>query len=406
MSRPPTDVPTGADPGADPGADADLPAVLARARGAETPGPDTPPGPPVPAWPGPARPVPAARPGEVDLGPLLRLSLAARDAGGRLRPASSAGGLHPVDVRLTAGTAAPLPPGRYGYDPLADRVHRLGAAPGPVPPGVRAELSVTLARTRSHYGHRAWPLALLDTGHAVAALWLAAGALGAPAPAVDLDGGAAEPLATVHLGPPGSAPVAAHPRPAPEAGRLLARRSAPPPLTDAPDAAALAAVLAVAETAGAGVLGWCAALGGTAPGLFALGPGGGLRRLASGEARPTLAAWAAGQGWVARSGAVLLGYGCPDDADAVHIRRAHLRAGHAVGLAQAVADRHGLGARPVGAWQRADLGAALGEPPGRSWVVHGLALGADGPSPAPDASGARAAPGPTGTPPPQEPHPC
>ncbi|GAA4663698.1 hypothetical protein GCM10023347_14480 [Streptomyces chumphonensis] len=60
----------------------------------------------------------------------------------------------------------------------------------------------------------------------------------------------------------------------------------------------------------------------------------------------------------------------------------------------------------MGAWQRADLGAALGEPPGRDWVVHGLALGADGPPPAPDASGARAAPGPTGTPPPQEPHPC
>ncbi|MYS30658.1 SagB/ThcOx family dehydrogenase, partial [Streptomyces sp. SID7804] len=44
-------------------------------------------------------------------------------------------------------------------------------------------------------------------------------------------------------------------------------------------------------------------------------------------------------------------------------------------LAHLTARRHGLTARPVGSWQQADLGAALGAPPGRDWVVHGLALG-------------------------------
>jgi nitroreductase len=39
------------------------------------------------------------------------------------------------------------------------------------------------------------------------------------------------------------------------------------------------------------------------------------------------------------------------------------------------AARHGLAGRPVGSWQQADLGAALGAPPGRDWIVHGLALG-------------------------------
>ncbi|MEU3938124.1 hypothetical protein AB0E85_39885, partial [Streptomyces sp. NPDC029044] len=62
-------------------------------------------------------------------------------------------------------------------------------------------------------------------------------------------------------------------------------------------------------------------------------------------------------------------------ADAPHIRRAHLRAGFAVHLAHVTARRHGLAARPVGSWQRADIGAALGAAPGRDWVVHALALG-------------------------------
>nr|WP_319345569.1 hypothetical protein [Streptomyces microflavus] len=30
--------------------------------------------------------------------------------------------------------------------------------------------------------------------------------------------------------------------------------------------------------------------------------------------------------------------------------------------------------RPLGSWQQADLGAALGDGPGRDWIVHGLAF--------------------------------
>jgi nitroreductase len=100
-----------------------------------------------------------------------------------------------------------------------------------------------------------------------------------------------------------------------------------------------------------------------------------LRRFAAGEARPTLAVWAAGQAWIAEAGAVLLARGCPQDADEPHIRRTHLHAGFAVQLAHVTAGRHGLAARPVGSWQQADLGAALGAMPGRDWIVHGLALG-------------------------------
>ncbi|MFE9017459.1 hypothetical protein ACFYNL_02595 [Streptomyces sp. NPDC007808] len=134
-------------------------------------------------------------------------------------------------------------------------------------------------------------------------------------------------------------------------------------------------MLATAVEAGAGELSWCAAVGGPRPQLVAPTPDGGLRRLAAGEARPTLAAWAAGQAWIAETGAVLLGYGCPTDADAPRIRRTHLRAGFAVHLAHLAAVRHGLTARPVGSWQQADLGAALGAAPGEAWIVHGLALG-------------------------------
>ncbi|MEV5315427.1 SagB/ThcOx family dehydrogenase, partial [Streptomyces sp. NPDC052610] len=181
----------------------DLTAALARARTSEPPGPGTPAGPAVRAWPGPPRPIPAAGPADLDLHALLRLSLAASDGSGRLRPASSAGALHPVDTELVVGTGCSLPPGRYGYDPLRHRVHHLGPPPDGTPPGVTAELSVTARRTVSHYGHRAWPLLLLDTGHAAAALCLAARALATGGPEPRLDGLAENPLAAVHIPPRG-----------------------------------------------------------------------------------------------------------------------------------------------------------------------------------------------------------
>ncbi|PJE93770.1 nitroreductase [Streptomyces carminius] len=441
-------------------------AALSRARSAAEPGPDRAPGPLAPARPGPGLPIPAAGPGELPLEPLLRLSLAAQGATGRggrgrLRPHASAGGCHPVSAHLLIGPGCPLPPGRYAYDPLAHRVHARGPAPGGVPAGAVAVLTVTPRRTAAHYGHRAWPLLLLDAGHAAAALVLAArahgGTVGHPAvrPAVcrdaagpllaaaaGLDHPAGEadehPLAAVRLMPPDPCPepwslarwadgtggtpwpvadsgrcaggaaaddtgvvlraltAAPHPGdgrenwwtpppalPAPAGHDLLARRSAPPPLSGAPDRAHLAAVLAAAAAAGPG-LRWYAATGGPpgtpGPGLLAPGPAapGGLRRVAAGEARPTLAAWAAGQGWIADAGAVLLACGCPSGAPPHRVRADHLTAGHAVGTAQAVATRLGLRSRPLGSWQGADLGAALGEPPGRDWVVHGLALAAPG----------------------------
>ncbi|GAA2450108.1 hypothetical protein [Streptomyces macrosporus] len=429
-------------------------AALARARSPEEPGPDRDPGPLVPARPGPALPVPPAGPGELPLETVLRLSLAAVERSGRLRPHPSAGGCHPVGAHLLVGPGCPLPPGRYAYDPLTHRVHARGPAPAGAPAGAVVVLTVTPRRTAAHYGHRAWPLLLLDAGHAAAALVLAArahGAAGTPvrpavcpdapgpllAAAAGLDRPAGEedehPLAAVRLTTPETAsdprPLArwadggagggrARPtvgedgddggedagallrvltdasphgtgedwwtppavRPAPTARDLLARRSAPPPLTDAVDHADLGAVLAAASAADPAGLTWCAAVGGPRPALLAPdrtpapdAPGG-PRRLAVGEARPTLALWAARQGWIADAGAVLLACGCPDDAPPHRVRAAHLGAGHAVGTAQAVATRLGLRSRPIGSWQGADLGAALGERPGRTWVVHGLAL--------------------------------
>ncbi|WP_410535543.1 SagB/ThcOx family dehydrogenase [Streptomyces sp. KL2] len=354
----------------------DLVAALARARSPEHPGTDTPAGPAVRAWPGPPRTIPDAAPGELDVEAVLRLSLAASDGSGRLRPAPSAGALHPVDAELVVGTGTSLPPGRYGYDPLRHRVHRLGRRPDGTPPGVTAELSVTARRTASHYGHRAWPLLLLDTGHAAAALLLAARALGTGEPEARLDGSAGSPLAAVHIPPPGADTGPRPPRDTPAPAELLARRSDPPPLSGTPPPDALRAVLTTAAGAGTGELRWCAAVGPPQPGLVGPAAGGtALRRYAAGEARPTLAAWAAGQAWIADAGAVLLAHGCPADADAPHIRRTHLRAGFAVHLAHLAARRHGLAARPVGSWQQADLGAALGAAPGRDWIVHGLALG-------------------------------
>ncbi|MFH9364774.1 nitroreductase [Streptomyces anulatus] len=393
----------------------------------------------------------------IDLDRVLRLSLAApAGAPGRLRPAPSAGALHPVRAHLLIGPGCSLPPGRYAYDPRAHRAHRRGPAPDGVSPGVLVVLTVAASRTVAHYGHRAWPLLLLDTGHAAAALALAgpphadvlvcldadaallSAAAGLPAAPDRPDtrpGAEPElPLAAVRLTPtgvtadapgtltawagpiragtpsarpgaetavPGELAAAQHllhhiarspdlpggtwhpaPRPGPVTdGVLEKRRSAPPDdLTHPPGGDLLARLLTTARTARPDGPAWTAAVGGDASALYAKAPGSpGLDVRAFGDARPTLAHWAAGQQWIGGAGAVLLAHGCPGDAPAAAVRTCHLAAGYAAGAVQVHATALGLRSRPIGSWQRADLGAALGEAPGRDWIVHGLAVGAPPP---------------------------
>ncbi|WP_411080066.1 nitroreductase [Streptomyces sp. cmx-18-6] len=381
----------------------------------------------------------------MDLDRALRLSLAVPGGtAGRLRPAASAGALHPVRAHLLLGPGCPLPPGRYAYDPHTHRAHPRGPAPADAPPGAVVVLTVTATRTVAHYGHRAWPLLLLDAGHAAAALALAtapadvfvsfdadgvelstaaglprAGAwqdrwpgtdpelslaaawlplTGAPAaPARPLAAWAAPPHTAVPKPRPDAttAPsrelaaarhlldhLAAAPgdiggtwhaaaRPAPVTdGTLLTRRSAAPAdLTHPPAPDLLARVLATAAEARPDGPAWAAAVGGDAPGLRTT-----AGRLATGDARPALARWAAGQRWIGTAGAVLLAHGCPADAPPAQVRRGHLAAGYAAGLAQAHATALGLRSRPIGSWQQADLGEALGDAPGHDWILHGLAL--------------------------------
>ncbi|MFD4800070.1 nitroreductase [Streptomyces anulatus] len=393
----------------------------------------------------------------IDLDRVLRLSLAA-PAGepGRLRPAPSAGALHPVRAHLLIGPGCSLPPGRYAYDPLAHRAHRRGPAPDGVSPGVLVVLTVAASRTVAHYGHRAWPLLLLDTGHAAAALALAgpphadvlvcldadaallsaaAGLPTAPDRPDTRPGAEPElPFAAVRLTPTGvtadapgtltawAGPIRAgtpsarpgaetaapteiasaqhllhhiarspelpggtwHPAPRPGPvtdGALEKRRSAPPDdLTHPPGEDLLARLLTTARTARPDGPAWTAAVGGDAPALYAKAPGShGLDVRASGDARPTLARWAAGQQWIGDAGAVLLAHGCPGDAPAAAVRTCHLAAGYAAGAVQVHATALGLRSRPIGSWQQADLGAALGEAPRRDWIVHGLAVGAPPP---------------------------
>ncbi|MFE3096176.1 hypothetical protein ACFXG1_20430 [Streptomyces sp. NPDC059248] len=392
-------------------------AALDLARSPLLPGPDLPCRPvavPRPRRDADGLPVPAG------LDSLLRYSV----AGGRLRPAASAGALHPVSVRLLAGTGAGLPAGHYAYEPDTHRLHPVGPLTGPPPHGAFAVLGVAPERTVAHYRHRAWPLTLLDTGHTVAAL-VAAGAYGycldpapgtLPRPARTGPGSGGIPLAAVRLTPEGHlgdragavAPPSGERAPAPhpdiaDARRILrllassgppagtwytahrraardviaARRSAPPDVLAAagppPDALARR-VLAAARSAAPGGPDWWLAVGGPRPALLTHDADG-LRTEATGPVLDTLARWAAGQAWIARTGAVLLAVGCPTGAGPARIRSDHLRAGYGIGHAHLAATALGLPARPVGAWQRADLGAALGGPAGQRWIVHGLAFG-------------------------------
>lgn len=392
-------------------------------------------------WSGPALSLDGPG-GVVDLDRTLRLSLAApRNTGGRLRPAPSAGALHPVRAHLLVGPGCSLPPGRYAYDARAHRAHPRGRAPSDAPPGAVVVLTVAAARTVAHYGHRAWPLLLLDAGHAAAALALAAdpvdvrvsldadgGGLAAAAglpraadwqgrwpgsepelplvavwlPAEEAPSRCRDPLAAwadlpgavspvpqpgAETAPPAELAAARylleclgadsgstwHPAhgPAPVTDDTLRTRrsAAPSDLTQPPASDLLAHVLTTAADARPDGPAWAAAVGGETPGLLTTA---GI--LASGDARPTFARWAADQQWIGTAGAVLVAHGCPADASPALIRGSHLAAGYAAGVGQALATALGLRSRPIGSWQQADLGAALGDAPGQDWILHGLAL--------------------------------
>ncbi|MFJ5898010.1 hypothetical protein ACIQFZ_21530 [Streptomyces sp. NPDC093064] len=371
--------------------------ALTRARSAQPPGPDIPAGHQVTPWPGEPHPVPR------HLDRLLRLSL----GGDRLRPAASAGALHPVNTHLLLGPDNRLPPGRYAYDPVRHRLLARGTVPADAPPGAVAVLTVTARRTVSHYGHRAWPLLLLDTGHAAAALALAGAPQWCPDADVTLLAAAAgfpsdwhcaepeHPLAAVRLTPgpadvldrwaayaPGGPPLPTPHTPPPvlrESWNILgslpgtktwrptaapvlpdtvlsSRRSARPPFPGVPARALLAQVLATARRAAP--VPWNL--------LTARRPG--AVPPSKGEAAPAdLAVRAAGQSLLAHVGALLVAHGCPDDAPPTQVRRDHVLAGHGIGLAQAVAAHLGLASRPIGSWQHGPWG-----PP---HIVHALALG-------------------------------
>ncbi|MFW3464009.1 hypothetical protein ACN24K_28100 [Streptomyces microflavus] len=138
-------------------------------------------------------------------------------------------------AHLLLGPGCSLPPGRYAYDPHTHRVHPRGPAPTDAPPGAVVVLTVTAARTVAHYGHRAWPLLLLDAGHAAAALALAAAPAGVR---VSLDADGVELSAAAGL-PHAAEWQARWPRTEPELP--LAVLWLPPAPGPAPPTAALAA---------------------------------------------------------------------------------------------------------------------------------------------------------------------
>lgn len=345
-------------------------AAVADARSGRPVEPGTPAGPARQRWREPARRVPGAGAGEVDLDTVLTLSLAARRAAGagtsggnakpargtmgaatdgtrtdragaRPRAAASAGGRYPVRAHLLVGPDCPLPPGRPAWCAAVGGADPGLLAPaGAAAPGGGSPATGHPDRTVQNPDDRT------PAGHG------AGGGEDLPAPGRD-------------TGRAGFRPDSAG-----EPSRHAVRDEPHPYGSDA------------SATAQA-----------TSP-----------RLMAHGEARPTLASWPAGQGWLADAGAVLLAHGAPAGAPPDRVRAEHLSAGYAAACAEVIATALGLRTRPVGSWQRADLGAALGRAAGERWVVHGLALaapedpvpaGREGPVPAPPAQAAAdaAAPG-------------
>ncbi|KWX04703.1 hypothetical protein TH66_05720 [Carbonactinospora thermoautotrophica] len=160
---------------------------------------------------------------------------------------------------------------------------------------------------------------------------------------------------------------------------LIRRRSARPPLAGSVRTAVLAEVLREGGAAGQPEVSCLATVAEPEARLVAE-EGGALRTRGLGEARPTLAFWACEQGFLADAGAVVLFTAAPPpwrhpDAASAY-RRTYLTAGYAGHLALLAAEMRGVRTRPVGCWQRADLGEALGLD--SELIVHAVVLGGGG----------------------------
>jgi SagB-type dehydrogenase family enzyme len=125
---------------------------------------------------------------------LLAAAQGAHRAGDRwLRAAPSGGALYPLELYPLVFDVTGAARGAYHYDPYSHRLERLGPAPaGRVRAALvdetlldRAALAVVVTslfwRSRFKYGQRGYRFALLEAGHAVQNLLLAAAAMRLPA---------------------------------------------------------------------------------------------------------------------------------------------------------------------------------------------------------------------------------
>jgi SagB-type dehydrogenase family enzyme len=135
----------------------------------------------------------AAEPGVLSAEHLAALLAAAYRSIGGLRPAPSGGALYPLELYVVVLAVESLEAASYHYDPFRHRLERIG-------PGVRAEVGAALVdpalaenasalvvitamfwRSRFKYGLRGYRFALLEAGHVVQNIALAATALRIPA---------------------------------------------------------------------------------------------------------------------------------------------------------------------------------------------------------------------------------
>ena len=120
-----------------------------------------------------------------DISLLAFLTMGSQENGRRCLP--SAGGLYPLDLYIAVGKADGLDPGLLHYDPLAHALSRLRFT-DPIPAireavfipealdGAAAVFLITaiFGRSKIKYGERAYRFALLEAGHAMQNLLLAA----------------------------------------------------------------------------------------------------------------------------------------------------------------------------------------------------------------------------------------